>query len=117
MAGSDPLQLAAPAFRYTAFRYPAFILLSHGAQMKKTMLDLLVCPDDHSTLTYADAELLSRLNTAIASGKLRNRAGQTLDRPLDAALVRADAVLAYPVVDDIPLMLIDKGILLAQLDG
>jgi uncharacterized protein YbaR (Trm112 family) len=78
---------------------------------------LLVCPDDHSALVYADDQLLARLNSAIASRTLKNRAGQTLDRPLEAALVRADAVLAYPVIDDIPLMLVDKAIPLAQLDG
>ena len=85
--------------------------------MKKTILDLLVCPDDHSTLTYADAELLGRLNAAIAGGKLKNRAGAMIVRPMEAALVRADSLLAYPVVDDIPLMLIDEAIPLAQLDG
>ncbi len=85
--------------------------------MKKTLLDLMVCPDDRSALTYADDQLLTRLNAAIAKRSLKNRAGQTLDRPLEAALVRADALLAYPVIDDIPLMLVDEAILLAQLDA
>jgi uncharacterized protein YbaR (Trm112 family) len=83
--------------------------------MKKTLLELLVCPDDRSALTYADTPLLDRLNAAIAKRALKNRAGQTLERPLEAALIRADAVLAYPVIDAIPLMLIDEAIPLAQL--
>jgi uncharacterized protein YbaR (Trm112 family) len=98
----------------TAIDLPAD-LLANCASMKKTLLELLVCPDDRSTLTYADTPLLDRLNAAIGRRALKNRAGQTLDRPLDAALVRADAVLAYPVIDDIPLMLIDEAIPLAQL--
>jgi uncharacterized protein len=81
------------------------------------LLDLLVCPDDHSKLAYADAQLLARMNAALAGGRLQNRAGQTLDRPLEAALVRADGRLAYPVIDQIPRMLVDEAIPLAQLDG
>jgi uncharacterized protein YbaR (Trm112 family) len=85
--------------------------------MKEKLLALLVCPDDRTALAYADAQLLTRINAAIAGRRLKNRAGLTLDRPLDAALVRADALLAYPVIDDIPLLLVDKAIPLAQLDG
>ncbi len=85
--------------------------------MKDKFLELLVCPEDHSQLAFADAPLLARINTAIAGRRLVNRAGQTLDAPLTAVLVRADATLAYPVIDDIPLMLVDKAIPLGQLDS
>ncbi len=85
--------------------------------MQKKLLDLLVCPDDHSRLVYADAPLLARLNAAVAHRTLKNRAGQTLERPLEAALVRADATLAYPVIDEIPRMLVDEAIPLSQLNG
>jgi uncharacterized protein YbaR (Trm112 family) len=84
--------------------------------MKKELLDLLVCPENHTALSVAEPELLLRINGAIAGRKLKNRAGQTLERRLEAALVRADGSLAYPVFDDIPRMLVDEAILLAQLD-
>jgi uncharacterized protein YbaR (Trm112 family) len=85
--------------------------------MQNKLLDRLVCPDDHSKLAFADSQLLARMNAAVARGRLKNRAGQTLDRPLEAALVRADAQLAYPVFDQIPRMLVDEAIPLVQLDG
>ena len=63
-------------------------------------------------LRAADAALLARLNQAVAQGRLANRAGRTVGRPLEAALVRADGAVLYPIVDDIPVLLIDEGILL-----
>ena len=84
--------------------------------MNDKLVTLLVCPENHSQLAFADSQLLARINAAIAGGRLTNRAGQTLDRPLAAALVRTDQSLAYPVIDDIPLMLVDMSIPLGQLD-
>ena len=81
------------------------------------LLRILVCPEDHSKLALAPAETLEQLNRAIQSGSLKNRGGQTLQDRLDGALIRGDATLAYPIVDDIPLMLIDEAIPLCQLAG
>lgn len=80
------------------------------------LLKILVCPEDHSPLTEADAATVERLNQAIRAGKLKNRGGQMLDQPLGGALVRRDATLAYPIVDDIPMMLMDEAVPLAQLE-
>lgn len=81
------------------------------------LLKILVCPEDRSPLTAADPATLERLNAAIRSGKLKNRGGQPLEQPIDGALVRGDATLAYPIIDDIPMMLMDEAVPLAQLDG
>jgi uncharacterized protein YbaR (Trm112 family) len=78
------------------------------------LLDLLVCPEDHSPLRLASTELIAQLNSAIAVGTLENRAGQKVERRLDDGLVRADRTMLYPVVDDIPMMLIDEAIPLDQ---
>jgi uncharacterized protein len=78
---------------------------------------ILVCPEDRSPVTPADADLVRRLNDAIAAGRLKNRGGQLLQQAMDGALVRADGTLAYPVVDNIPLMLMDEAVPLAQLDA
>jgi uncharacterized protein YbaR (Trm112 family) len=78
------------------------------------LLDLLVCPEDHSPLRLASTELIAQLNRAIALGTLKNRAGQKVERRLDDGLVRADRTILYPVVDDIPMMLIDEAIPLGQ---
>lgn len=85
--------------------------------MNDKLIDLLVCPENHSRLAFADVQLLARINAAIAGRRLTNRVGRTLEEPLAAALVRADQALAYPLIDDIPLMVVDESIPLAQLDA
>jgi len=78
------------------------------------LLKVLVCPETHLELLIADAELLGRLNQAIAAGRLTNKTGGPVKQKLDGALVRSDRAVAYAVVDDIPMMLVDEGIPLDQ---
>lgn len=78
------------------------------------LLKVLVCPETHLELSLADAALLDRLNGAIAAGRLLNKAEQPVKQKLDAALVRSDRAVAYAVVDEIPMMLVDEGIPLDQ---
>jgi len=73
-------------------------------------LSLLCCPDDRTPLKQADDELVARLNASIAAGKLKNRGAQTMSKQLDGALVRADGRIAYPIIDEIPVLLIDEGL-------
>lgn len=74
------------------------------------VLEMLVCPETRARLSEAAPELVARLNQRIAAGTLKNRAGQPVRQPLDAGLVRPDRDLLYPVVDGIPMMLVDEGI-------
>ena len=78
-------------------------------------LSLLCCPDDRTPLKQADNELIARLNASIEAGDLKNRGGQTLSKQLDGALIRADGQIAYPIVDEIPVLLIDEGIPLGNI--
>jgi uncharacterized protein len=80
------------------------------------LLAMLRCPEDHSRLTSADAHLVAHLNAAGASGRLTNRGGQKIEKPLDGALVRADGQVAYPIIDEIPILLVDEGIRLAEVE-
>jgi uncharacterized protein len=73
-------------------------------------LAMLRCPEDHSQLSLAGTELLARLNEAVNAGCLETRGGQKIEKPLDGALVRADGRLIYPIVDQIPILLIDEAI-------
>ena len=52
-----------------------------GRGMNEDLLDLLVCPEDHSRLHLADPLTVGKLNAAIAAGRLKNRAGVALTRP------------------------------------
>jgi uncharacterized protein YbaR (Trm112 family) len=74
------------------------------------LLDLLVCPETYQPLEPAPAELLARLNAAIAHGEVANRAGEKLDAPLEGGLLRQDHHLLYVVSDGIPIMLPDEAI-------
>lgn len=78
---------------------------------------ILRCPLDRSQLRLAEPKLLARLNAAIAAGRLTNRGGTQLEKSLDGALVREAGDLAYPIVDQIPVMLADEAIAIDQLSA
>ena len=79
-------------------------------------LEVVACPETKRPLKLADAALLGRLNAAAEKGKLKDKSQSTVDPKLQAALVRDDGVLAYPVWDDAPRLLVDAAIPLDQLD-
>lgn len=79
------------------------------------LLDILVCPENKTPVRLADAELLSKANAAIEAKTLKNRAGAAVESKIDGGLVREDGAYMYPIRDDIPIMLIDEAIPLAQL--
>ena len=81
------------------------------------LLESLVCPQDRKPLALADPALLLRLNRAIAAGSVKNHGGRAVEGPVQAALVRKDRTLLYPIIDEIPVLLVDEGIALDQLDG
>ena len=81
----------------------------------KGLPSILVCPIDHTPLELAGNQLLARVNRAIAAGRVKNRVGRLLERPLDAGLLRADQTLLYPIIDDIPVLLADEAIPLKEI--
>jgi uncharacterized protein len=74
------------------------------------LLEILVCPESRQPVRPATADVLARLNAAIAAGTLRNRGGDKLAKPITEALVRQDGKLLYVVDDGIPVMLIEESI-------
>jgi uncharacterized protein YbaR (Trm112 family) len=81
------------------------------------LLALLVCPETHQDLIEASSEEVARLNLAIRQGRMRNAAGKEVVEPIDGALIRADRRIAYPIRDEIPIMLVAEGLTLAQADS
>ena len=79
------------------------------------LLEILVCPETKERVTLADDDMLGKLNELVKKGRLKNRAGDPIKERMEAALVRGDGRFAYPVRDDIPVMLVDEGIPLDQL--
>ncbi|GMV94313.1 MAG: hypothetical protein AMXMBFR82_40910 [Candidatus Hydrogenedentota bacterium] len=79
------------------------------------LLNILVCPENKTPVSEADSELVAKINAAIESGTLKNRAGEQVQEHIDGGLVREDRQYLYPVRDDIPIMLIDEAIPLENL--
>ena len=78
------------------------------------LLDILVCPENKTTVTLVDDAVLTKLNDAIQSKTLKNRADETVEEPIDGGLLREDGAYLYPIRDDIPIMLIDESIPMDQ---
>lgn len=74
------------------------------------LLEILACPEDKSPVHLAEAELVQRVNAAIAAGHVKNRGGADVSDPIEAGLVRADGKWLYPVRDDIPVMLVEEAL-------
>lgn len=79
------------------------------------LLEILVCPETKQPLAVADAELLARVNQAVDGGGLRNQGGERVKKRIEEGLVREDGEVLYPVIDDIPVMLLDEAIRLDTL--
>jgi uncharacterized protein YbaR (Trm112 family) len=74
------------------------------------LLEILVCPETKQPVAVAGAEVLARVNQSIAAGSLRNRGGESVEKPISEGLVREDGKILYPVDDGIPVMLIEESI-------
>lgn len=78
------------------------------------LLDILACPENKTPVALADQALIEKINIAIESGSVNNRGGQKVEKKIDGGLVREDQAYLYPIEDDIPIMLIDEAIPLAD---
>ena len=80
------------------------------------LLDILCCPATHLPLRVMPSAQLALLNASVEAGSLRFCDDKPVTEPLEQALVTEDGRLAYPIRDDIPLLLEEYGIVIAQAD-
>ena len=80
----------------------------------RELLDILACPENKTPVKLADQALIDKINAAIESGNAKNRGGEKIEKKIDGGLVREDEAYLYPIEDDIPIMLIDEAIPLAD---
>jgi len=74
------------------------------------LLEILCCPVSKTPLTRLTASRLDKLNRAIREGGVQTVTGDTVREPLGEALITEDSKVIYPVVDNIPILLQEKGI-------
>jgi uncharacterized protein YbaR (Trm112 family) len=79
-------------------------------EMETRLLPLLCCPETTQSVRLADATELAKLNAHIQSGCISNCSGHMIDSPLEAALIREDHRIVYPIRDGIPLLVIEEAI-------
>jgi len=74
------------------------------------LLDILCCPETRQPVARAEASVLQPLNAEIEAGRLRNRGGDKVEKPIEEGLLREDGQVLYIVDDGIPIMLIGESI-------
>ena len=78
------------------------------------LIEILACPETKQPVKLAESALVEKLNQLIERGELTNRAGKPVKEKMEAGLLREDGKYLYPIIEDIPVMLIDEGIPLEQ---
>ena len=81
------------------------------------LLEILCCPVSKTPLRHLESSRLETLNRAIESGEVLTIDGNVVETPLPEALITEDSKVIYPVVDNIPVLLADRGIGTTQLQG
>lgn len=74
------------------------------------LLEILCCPVSKTPLNRLDPARLEKLNSAIGQGSVKYVDGKAVESELQEGLVTADMKVIYPVEDDIPILLQEKGI-------
>jgi uncharacterized protein YbaR (Trm112 family) len=78
----------------------------------KELLSILCCPETKEDVFLASDSLVEKINNLISEKKIKNKAGDEVTEKIDSALLRADRKIAYPIREDIPIMLIEEGLVM-----
>ena len=78
------------------------------------LLEILCCPVSKTPLIVLAQEKLNKLNKAIKTGDALYIGGEKVSESLQEGLITQDGKVIYPVQDDIPILLEEKGIGTAQ---
>jgi uncharacterized protein YbaR (Trm112 family) len=76
------------------------------------LIALLRCPDTRRPLRLAAPDDLARINQLIAASVLKTCGGKLVPEPVNAALLRDDGKIAYAIRNEIPILLIEEGMVM-----
>lgn len=74
------------------------------------LLEMICCPETKQDLKLADEKTISELNALVDKNELQNRIKQPVEKKLDGGLIREDGKYLYPIIEEIPILLIDESI-------
>jgi len=76
----------------------------------RKLLEILCCPVSKAPLKVLGQEKLDKLNKTINGGEALYVDGKKVKETLQEGLITEDGKVIYPVQDDIPILLEEKGI-------
>jgi uncharacterized protein YbaR (Trm112 family) len=76
------------------------------------LLQILACPEDKTPVRLATRRQLDDINTKIQRGSVRLRDVSARSKPVEALLIRQDGKLGCEIESGVPVMLIDRAIVL-----
>jgi uncharacterized protein YbaR (Trm112 family) len=82
----------------------------------KDLLAILCCPETKQDIRLLEPNMIEQLNQRIVKGELKTKGGQVVTEKIDGGLLRKDETVVYPIRDQIPIMLIEEGILVEKSD-
>lgn len=80
------------------------------------LLAILCCPETKQDIRLLEPTFVEQLNQRIIKGELKTKDGQLVTEKIDGGLLRKDEKVVYPIRDQIPIMLIEEGILIEKSD-
>jgi len=80
--------------------------------MDAELLNLLVCPKTKKKLILAPQELIDNLNRKISEGKCTDIGGEKVSEPVKEALFEAEGGVIYLILETIPVLIYENGIIL-----
>jgi len=83
--------------------------------MNDDLLRDICCPATRQSLRLAESSVVDRVNAGIAADGLKNHGGTLVEDRIDAALMREDGEVIYPVRGSTPVLLVAEAISIRDL--
>jgi len=85
--------------------------------IQNDLLEILCDPVTKTPVQLLTPDQITKINAAIAAGKVKTADGKPVEGPLQEGLVTTDGKTIYRIDNDIPIMLAEQGIAAQQVSG